>query len=337
MLSPELLFYSMLDEKQKRLYAGLKALMLGYHGVSQVAAELAIHAHTVRLGQKELSSSTLLAPAKVRKAGGGRKKKIESEPKISAFFDDLVKDNTAGSPMDGRIRWTDISLSGFVKLYDQLGIKLTRFIIKQLLKQQGYVKRKMSKNGIIKEVAHRDEQFEYIAAKKKEFIAKNLPVLSIDTKKKEFIGKLYRQGACYCTEAEVVYDHDFPSLADGVLIPHGIFDVVQNRGYMTIGTSKDTSEFLVDNIKHHWLNNIQQNYENADQMLLLMDGGGSNSCLHYIVKEDLQKLVNELQISITIAHYPRAVKFSISSIILDNLLLRSFVQLLLIYQFLLAN
>ena len=106
------------------------------------------------------------------------KKKIESEPKISAFFDDLVKDNTAGSPMDGRIRWTDISLSGFVKLYDQLGIKLTRFIIKQLLKQQGYVKRKMSKNGIIKEVAHRDEQFEYIAAKKKEFIAKNLPVLS---------------------------------------------------------------------------------------------------------------------------------------------------------------
>ncbi len=73
---------------------------------------------------------------------------------------------------------------------------------------------------------------------------------------REFIGKLYRDGECYCKESEVVYDHDFPSLADGILIPHGIFDVTQNKGYISIGQSKDTSEFLVDNIKYHWQNNI---------------------------------------------------------------------------------
>ena len=121
---------------------------------------------------------------------------------------------------------------------------------------------------------------------------------------RDFIGKLYRDGECYCKESQIVYDHYFPSLADGVLIPDAIFDVTQNKGYISLGQSKDTLEFLVDNIKFHWKNNIQKDHENAKEMLLLMDGGGSNSCLHYIVKEDLQQLANELKMTINIAHYP---------------------------------
>ena len=162
----------------------------------------------------------------------------------------------------------------------------------------------MAKNGTFKDVVNRDEQFKYIAKQKAKFTSNKLPILSVDTKKKEFIGQFYRDGQCYCKEPISVHDHDFPSLAQGIVIPHGIFDITKNKGYISIGQSKDTSEFLVDNIKYHWQNSIQKDYLNAQEMLLLMDGGGSNSCLHYIVKEDLQKLANELKITINIAHYP---------------------------------
>ena len=101
-----------------------------------------------------------------------------------------------------------------------------------------------------------------------------------------------------------VYDHDFPSLAQGRVVPHGIYDVRTNKGYLSIGNSKDTSEFLCDNVNHQWRHNISRDYPQATEMLLLMDGGGSNSCLHYIVKEDLQKLANALKMKIRVAHYP---------------------------------
>lgn len=162
----------------------------------------------------------------------------------------------------------------------------------------------MRKARTIKEVAHREEQFQKIAALQAAFRQQGLPILSIDTKKKEFIGQLYRAGKSYCAQAVSVYDHDFPSLAAGVVVPHGIYDLTQNKGYVSLGTSKDTSEFLCDNLRHHWQTSIQADYPQAAQMLLLMDGGGSNSCLHYIVKEDLQKLAHELQMKITLAHYP---------------------------------
>jgi Rhodopirellula transposase DDE domain len=206
--------------------------------------------------------------------------------------------------MDADIVWTDITPSSLVKYYAEKEVKLSVYTAKELFTQKRFKRRQMSKKGTIKDVANRDAQFNLIGLKKTEFIAKNLPVLSIDTKKKEFIGNLYREGKCYTKESALVYDHDFPSLAKGVLIPHGIFDMTKNKGYISIGQNKDTSEFLVDNIKYHWQNHIQKDYQDAKEMLLLMDGGGSNSCLHYIVKEDLQKLANELKITIDVAHYP---------------------------------
>lgn len=125
---------------------------------------------------------------------------------MNDLFEEIVKDNTAGSPMDTNILWTDITPSDFVKYYAKKGVKSSRFIIKQLLKKKGFGKRKMSKKGTIKDVANRDLQFKYITIKKLEFKEKNLPILIIDTKKKEFIGKLYRDGKCYCKQPEVVYD-----------------------------------------------------------------------------------------------------------------------------------
>ena len=191
-----------------------------------------------------------------------------------------------------------------VRLFAEKGWQTSRFIIRQLTQTKGFVKRKMSKTMTLKEVENRDQQFQYLQTLIAHFKQRGLPILSIDTKKKEFIGQFYREGKSYCQKAVKVYDHDFASLASGVVIPHGIYDLQQNKGYLSLGVSKDTSEFLCDNLRYHWHTSINKEYPQATEMLLLMDGGGSNSCLHYIVKEDLQNLVNELGITLTIAHYP---------------------------------
>jgi hypothetical protein len=101
-----------------------------------------------------------------------------------------------------------------------------------------------------------------------------------------------------------VYDHDFTSLASGVIIPHGIYDVQHNQGYLHLGTSKDTSQFACDCIRDWWLQYGRLAFPTATSILGLCDGGGSNSALHFILKKDLQKLVDELGIEIRITHYP---------------------------------
>jgi hypothetical protein len=118
------------------------------------------------------------------------------------------------------------------------------------------------------------------------------------------MGEFYREGKGYCTKAMEVNDHDFLSSAKGVIIPHGIYDVKRNEGYMTLGMSHDTSEFSCDCIKNWWEGYGKYLYPNATSILILADGGGSNSSRHYIFKEDLQKIVNKIGIEIRIAHYP---------------------------------
>ena len=118
------------------------------------------------------------------------------------------------------------------------------------------------------------------------------------------MGNLYRPGTLYTTEPIEVQDHDFPSLATGVAIPHGLYDLRDNIGYIQIGTSRDTTEFACDSIEYWWTTYGQVRYPMASSILLLCDGGGSNSSHYHIFKEDLQALVNRLGIEIRIAHYP---------------------------------
>lgn len=231
-------------------------------------------------------------------------KKLANEPCLEPLFEELIESQIAGSPMNEKVRWTNLKDGEIVRLFEQRGVLVTRFIVKQLTTLKGLAKRQMKKTKTAKEVANRNEQFQRIEELKADFVGRRLPILSIDTKKKEFIGQFYRAGKSYCKAAVEVYDHDFPSLASGRVVPHGIYDVMTNKGYLSIGNSKDTSEFLCDNVKYHWQNNISRDYPKATEMLLLMDGGGSNSCLHYIVKEDLQKLANDLKMKIRVAHYP---------------------------------
>ena len=115
---------------------------------------------------------------------------------------------------------------------------------------------------------------------------------------------MYRDGKVYAAESIRVYDHDFPHLADGVAIPYSLYDYFRNEAYVSIGTSKDTSEFVCDSIKSWWEGPGRENYPDATSILFLADGGGSNSSRHYIFKEDLQKLVDDIGIEIRVAHYP---------------------------------
>lgn len=115
---------------------------------------------------------------------------------------------------------------------------------------------------------------------------------------------MFRDGKIYTTETIEVFDHDFPSLAEGVGIPHTVYDLARNEAYVSIGTSRDTSEFSCDSLRNWWYNYGIRFYPLATSILMLMDGGGSNSSRHYIFKQDLQALAEEIGIEIRVAHYP---------------------------------
>jgi hypothetical protein len=152
--------------------------------------------------------------------------------------------------------------------------------------------------------AQRNEQFENIARLKAAYEVAGQPVISMDTKKKELLGNFYRTGYGYSQTALAVYDHDFTSFAEGVVIPHGIYDVHHNTGYINLGTSKDTSDFACDRLRNWWYHQGQYDYPEATSLLILCDGGGSNNAHHYLFKADLQRLAEEIGLEIRIAHYP---------------------------------
>jgi len=206
--------------------------------------------------------------------------------------------------MNSNILWTNLTFKEIQEKLKEHLISVSCPVIKKLLKSCHFVKRKMRKCKTLKEVANRNKQFEYISKLKKKFMDKNLPVLSIDTKKKELIGDFYRQGKVLCQKVLKVLDHDFPSYAKGIAVPHGIYDLVKNICYMSIGTNKDTAEFVKDNIYYHWNNSIKKDYPKAKKMLILCDGGGSNGSNYYVVKEQFKELAEKLQIEIVVAHYP---------------------------------
>jgi len=297
-------FYSRLPEKSSRLYAGIEALKLPYGGISYIAELLGCSRDTVSLGIKELGEAETLPKNRNRKAGGGRKLTLEKEPDINEVFLALLKDHTAGDPMDETKKWTNLTCAKIGSLLAEKDFKVSRNIVRKLLKKNHYVKRKALKNKATGGHVNRNAQFENITALRALYEAEGNPVLSVDSKKKELIGDLFRDGKVYTTKTIEVFDHDFPSLAEGVGVPHTLYDMDRNEAYVNIGTSRDTSEFSCDSIRHWWHNHGIQHYPQAASILMLMDGGGSNSSRHYIFKQDLQALAEEIGIEIRIAHYP---------------------------------
>jgi len=300
-------YYATLSEKDQRRYAAVEALKLGVGGQSYIARVLGCSEKTVHKGLEELAqlSDEPAYEAAIRRPGGGRKGYAEHHPNIDEQFLNVLKEHTAGDPMNEKVVWTDLTPGEISNLLERdHQVKVSQSVIRKLLKKHNYRRRKAQKKQTMKTVAHRDEQFRNIKTLVTEFKDRGDPIISFDTKKKEYLGNFYRPGHLYTQEALPAFDHDFNTFAQGVIIPHGIYDLQHNIGYIHIGTSKDTSQFACDCLRSWWLQHGRILYPNATAILALCDGGGSNGSHHYIFKEDLQQLADELGIEIRIAHYP---------------------------------
>lgn len=300
-------YYVTLSEKDQRRYAAVEALKLGFGGQSYIAKVLGCSEKTVSHGLVELEQlpeEPEYEPA-IRRAGGGRKGYATHHTNIDAQFLDVLKGHTAGDPMDAKVIWTDLMPQEIATLLEKdHQVKVSKSVVHKLLKKHGYRRRKAQKKQTMKSVPQRDEQFAKIEALVAEFTASGNPIISLDTKKKEYLGNFYRDGHLYTREELHAFDHDFNSFAETVIIPHGIYDLQRNLGYLHLGLSKDTSQFACDCLRSWWLEHGRAAYPNATSILTLCDGGGSNGSRHNIFKEDLQKLADELGLEIRIAHYP---------------------------------
>jgi transposase len=300
-------YYATLSEKDRRYYAAVEALKLKMGGHSYIARILGCSEKSIYRGLKELAElpdEPKYDPA-IRKPGGGRKGYAEQHPDIDAQFLAVLKNHTAGNPMDEKVIWTDLTPEEIAKLLEkEHRVKVSKSVINKLLKKHNYRRRKAQKKQTIKAVPNRDAQFLNIQVLVDEYLKSDNPIISFDTKKKEYLGNFYRAGHLYTREELHVYDHDFTSLAEGVIIPHGIYDQKNNLGYIHLGTSKDTSQFACDCLRAWWLQHGLELFPRATSILAQCDGGGSNGSRHYIFKEDLQRLSDELGIEIRIAHYP---------------------------------
>jgi hypothetical protein len=230
---------------------------------------------------------------------------MELAAALEGNFFEVLRDHTAGDPMRADVKWTNLSRKEIALRVTALGTPVSRDVVSQLLRKHKYRKRKaLKKKTMGPRHPHRNAQFENIARLKREYLSAGLPVLSMDTKKKELLGDFYREGKTYTHETITVNDHDFGSAGSGVVIPHGLYDVGQNKGFVHLNTSHDTSELACDSLAAWWEQEGRADYPLAKKLLLLCDGGGSNSATMYLFKEDLQKLANRLGIEIRVAHYP---------------------------------
>jgi hypothetical protein len=229
---------------------------------------------------------------------------IEYDLAITTNFRKVLEDYTAGDPMRTEVKWTNLSRRQIAKQMTDLGTPVGRDVVSQLLRKHGYRKRKALKKKTMGHHQDRNAQFEKIARLRKKYQKAGLPVISIDTKKKELLGNFHRDGQIDTQETIEVNDHDFGSAGLGVVIPHGVYDVGRNQGFLHLNTSHDTSELACDSIAAWWEESGRTDYPRAKKLLVLCDGGGSNGATRYVFKEQLQKLSNRLGIEIRIAHYP---------------------------------
>ncbi len=216
----------------------------------------------------------------------------------------MLEEHTAGNPMEEGVIWTDLTATDVAERLAKLGPAVSVHVVEQLFKMAGYGRRQAQKYCSMDEHADRDAQFLKIAEFKQEYLASPNPLLSIDTLKRALLGNFYRKGKLFTREVLTTFDHDYPSFADGVVIPHGLYDMKLNRGYLHLGGSHDTSEFACDALEDWWLRFGRDLYPQATSLGILCDGGGSNSSRTYLFKADLQALVNRLQLPVRVAHYP---------------------------------
>jgi transposase len=295
-----------LDERGRRVWAAAEASSLGYGGVSLVAKATGLSRTTIHAGMRELQAGRRkpLAEGRSRKAGGGRKPLTFHAPDLLQALEKLVEPTTRGDP-ESPLRWTCKSTRHLAEELQRQGYRIGDRKVADLLHQMGY---SLQANAKTIEGGHhpdRNAQFEYVNAQTKKFLAQGLPVISVDTKKKELVGNYSNHGQEWQPqgEPEKTLLHDFPDKERGKVIPYGIYDVGRNQGWVSVGIDHDTSEFAIDSILGWWRYMGRKTYPQATELLIMADAGGSNASRSRLWKVGVQRLANLTGLHIQVSHF----------------------------------
>jgi len=300
-------FLGTLTREQRRLYAAVESNRIGRGGVRAVAEVTGLCCATIAHGRRQLADLLEGKPLKKeRKPVTGRPRIEEKYPAIKAVLEEMLGDEVAGDP-DGEQKWVRSSVAKLTKRLRGKGFPVSRMAVWALLKRMGFSLRTAvrRRRGATRDPARRDKQFRYIASLRKEFLKAGQPVISVDTKKKELIGNFRKAGRSWCKEAPEVEEHDFPSQAECVAVPFGVYDVAKNTGYVVVGVSHNTPAFAVTVIARWWQEEGRHLYPGKAHLLILADGGGANGSRVAAWKKNLQELLcDRFGITVTVCHYP---------------------------------
>ena len=292
-----------LDERQRRLLLAAEARALGRGGITRVARAAGVSRPTVTRGLSELDQPT--RPGRARQPGGGRRRQHERDPALLAALEALVEPDTRGDPQSP-LRWTCKSTRQLAAALTQQGHAVSAWTVRRLLHEADYSLQAPAKT--LEGAGHpdRDAQFRYLNEQIKAFLARGLPVVSVDTKKKELIGAFKNGGREWqpAGQPERVKVHDFPDPALGKAIPYGIYDVGRNAGWVTVGQDHDTAGFAVASLRRWWEAVGRPTYPDADRLLISADGGGSNGYRVRLWKVELQHFADLTGLGVTVCHLP---------------------------------
>lgn len=293
-----------LNEKQRRLLLASEARSLGYGGISRVARATGVSRPTIHQGLRELEAR-VPANSAIRHTGGGRKCIEELDPTIIQALEQLVDPETRGDPMSA-LRWTCKSTRQLADILRQQGHPVSHRVVAAMLRASGYSLQSNVKTLEGAQHPDRDAQFRYLNGRIKAFLEQGLPVISVDTKKKELVGSFKNSGREWQPQQGPVEVnvHDFPDPKQGKAIPYGIYDVGHDSGWVSVGQDHDTASFAVASLQRWWQVVGQPSYPQAQQLLLSADSGGSNGYRLRLWKLELQHFADEAGLEITVCHLP---------------------------------
>lgn len=299
----------LMNERMRRQWAATEAQAYGRGGLHLVSTAIRMSPNTIRKGIDELSTRKenpdKVLDSRIRRSGGGRKRCSESDPELSKKLERLVEPLTRGDPMSPLL-WTCLSTSNLAEALTQQGHPVSPRTVGRLLNADGY---SLQSNRKTKEgMAHpdRNDQFEHINATVKRFQRKGQPVISVDTKKKELIGEFRNSGREWRPKGdpESVLVYDFIDKKLGKVIPYGVFDISENKGWVSVGIDHDTAHFAAEAIRRWWKKMGIKRYRTAKELLITADGGGSNGSRSRLWKVALQELATQLGMPIHVCHFP---------------------------------
>jgi transposase len=297
-----------LNERQQRLALAVEARLLGHGGVRAVAQVAGVSETTVRKGVVELEAGQApLPPGRVRRPGGGRKPAARQDPALVPALLALVEPDERGDPMSP-LRWTTKSLRHLAEELTSQGHPVSAPTVGRLLKGEGFSLQANVKTLEGAQHPDRDAQFRYLNQQVKDHQADGEPVISVDTKKREQLGRLPMAGREWRPRGEPVEveDHHFFFTGPEVeqAIPYGIYDLTRNTGWVNVGVDHDTCVFAVESIRRWWQARGRLDYPRASRLLITADAGGSNGYRYRVWKSELAALAAETGLAIMVCHFP---------------------------------